>query len=308
MKNKKIGVLLGEKLNPFWTEMGKYYKALAPEKGFEIECFWPFEEMDEEAQLKRLEEMIKLDFDFLVINPLSDQNLVPGIIQATRKGIHVIDVGEKTNQEKVKEAKPLYAPLKTVDFYQQGVLGAQYIIKKLQPVGQSDVAIMEGRKKAIQSVKRSQGAADTFQKNPFISVVKKDSAHFDRDIAKVLAKKWLQEIPSIKAFFCANDLMALGVAEVVRPLRRSDEVIIVGVDFIQESKEAIEKGILNASVAFSTESVAQAVLESALKVLKGEKISNRFQVGSKVVDKKKHRCSPVLYEEGKGMMGRRMKR
>lgn len=284
MKNKKIAVLVGEKSNPFWTEMERYYKALGPEKGFEIECFWPFEKMDEEAQLKRLEEMIKLDFDVLVINPLSDQNLVPGIIQATRNGIPVIDVGEKTNQEKVKEAKPLYVPLKTVDFYQQGVLGAQYIIKKLQRVGQSDVAIVEGRKKAIQSVKRSQGAADTFQKNPFISVVKRDSAQFERDIAKVLAEIWLQEVPSIKAYFCANDLMALGVAEVVRPLRRSEEVIIVGVDFIQESKEAIQKGILNASVAFSTESVARVVLESAEKILRGEKLSVDFQVESRVID------------------------
>jgi len=286
MKNKKIGVLLGEKSNPFWTEMEKHYKALAPKKGFEIECLWPFEEMDEEVQLKKLKEMIRFDFDILVINPLSDQNLVPGIIQATQKGIHVIDVGEKTNQEKVKEAKPLYAPLKTVDFYQQGVLGAQYIIKKLQHVGQSDVAIMEGRKKAIQSVKRSQGAADTFQKNPFISVVKRDSAQFDRGIAKVLATEWLQEIPSIKAFFCANDLMALGVAEAIRPIRSPKETIIIGVDLIQESVKAIQKGLLNASVAFSSEKVAKVVLESALKVLKGERISDDFKVKSMVVDRK----------------------
>lgn len=57
MKSKKIGVLLGEKSNPFWTEMERHYEALALGKGFEIECFWPFEKMDEQAQLKRLEEI-----------------------------------------------------------------------------------------------------------------------------------------------------------------------------------------------------------------------------------------------------------
>lgn len=285
MKNKKIGVLLGEKSNPFWTEMGKHYQALASEKGFEIECFWPFEKMDEEAQLKRLEEMIKLDFDILVVNPLSDQNLVPGIIQATQKEIYVIDVGEKTNQERIKETIPYYVPLKTVDFYYQGVLGAKYIVEMLQQEGPHKVVIIEGRKEAMQSIKRSQGAVDTFSKYPSIQLIGRESADFDRMKAKFVAKKIFREEPEISAFFCVNDLMALGAAEVVRSLRRSDEVIIVGVDFIQESKEAIQKGILNASVAFSTESVARVVLESALNVIKGEKISNTFQVGSKVIDK-----------------------
>lgn len=286
MKNKKIGVLLGEKSNPFWTEMEKHYKALAPKKGFEIECFWPFEEMNEEAQLKKLEEMIRFDFDVLVINPLSDQNLVPGIIQATQKEIYVVDVGEKTDQERIKEAIPYYVPLKTVDFYYQGVLGAKYIVEMLRPEGSHKVVIIEGRKEAMQSIKRSQGAVDTFSKYPSIELVGRESADFDRMKAKRIAEKIFREEPEISAFFCVNDLMALGVAEVIRLLRRSDEVIIVGVDFIQESIEAIKKGILNASVAFSTESVARVVLESVSKVLKGERISDDFRVKNKVVGRK----------------------
>ena len=287
MKNKKIGVLLGEKSNPFWTEMEKHYKALAPKKGFEIECFWPFEEMNEEAQLKKLEEMIRFDFDVLVINPLSDQNLVPGIIQATQKEIYVVDVGEKTDQERIKEAIPYYVPLKTVDFYYQGVLGAKYIVEMLRPEGSHKVVIIEGRKEAMQSIKRSQGAVDTFSKYPSIELVGRESADFDRMKAKRIAEKIFREEPEIRAFFCVNDLMALGVAEVIRLFGRSDdEVIIVGVDFIQESMEAIKKGILNASVAFSTESVARVVLESVSKVLKGERISDDFRVKNKVVGRK----------------------
>lgn len=130
-----------------------------------------------------------MDFDVLVINPLSDQNLVAGIIQATRNGIHVIDVGEKTNQEKVKTAKPLYVPLKTVDFYQQGVLGARYIIDRLMPGGLKKVAIIEGRKGASQSKKRSQGAADIFQEHPSVRLVKIESADFDFTKARDLAEK-----------------------------------------------------------------------------------------------------------------------
>lgn len=284
MKLKKIGILFGEKSNPFWLEMEKHYRALAPGKGFEIHSFWPIEKMNEEAQLEKFEEMIKLDFDLLVINPLNDQNLVPGIIRATRKGIQVIDVGEKTNQEKIKEAKPLYVPLKTVDFYQQGVLGAQYILNKLQPVGQTHVAIMEGRKNATQSIKRSQGAADTFQKHSLISVIRRGPADFEREMAKGLAIKWLQEVPSIRAFFCANDVMALGVVDALQSMERVNEVLVVGIDLIPEAVRAIKMGILNASVAFSPLKVAQVVLEATENVLNGKTIADTFRVESVVVD------------------------
>ncbi len=284
MKSKKIGVLLGEKSNPFWTEMERHYEALALGKGFEIECFWPFEKMDEQAQFKRLEEMIKLDFDVLVINPLSDQNLVAGIIQATRNGIHVIDVGEKTNQEKVKAAKPLYVPLKTVDFYQQGVLGARYIIDRLMPGGLEKVAIIEGRKGASQSMKRSQGAADIFQSHPSVRLVKRESADFDFNKARDLAEKMLEEEPEIKAFFCANDVMALGAVDAIHQIGRINEIMVVGIDLIKEAVESIEQGRLEASVAFSTASVAKIVLESAIQILRGEEIPNEFRVESVVVN------------------------
>jgi D-allose transport system substrate-binding protein len=285
MRGIRIAVLLGERTNPFWTEMKHHYELLAPQKGFEIECFWPFEEMDERAQQRRLEAIAELDFDGVVINPMSDQNLVEGIFAVVEKGIPVIDVGEKTRQTSVEKAKPFYVPLKTVDFYQQGVLGATYIMEQLHGVGPREVAIMEGRKGAFQSLRRSQGAADTFHRNPSFSLVRRGPADFDRRLAKDLAKVWLEEIPSIKAFFCVNDTMALGVVDALRPLHGPDEMIVVGVDLIPESVEAIRKGLLHASVAFSTEAVVRLVLESMKKILKGEKLPDRFGVESRVVDR-----------------------
>lgn len=287
MKNIKIAVLLGERSNPFWTEVKHHYDLLAPLKGFEIECFWPFEEMDEHAQSIRLNEILKLDFDAVVINPMSELNLVEGIFKAVEKGIWIIDVGEKTHQPLVEKAKPFYVPLKTVDFYQQGTLGANYIIQSLQGVGPSEVAIIEGRKGALQSIKRSQGAADTFQQNPSVSLVRRGMANFNRSLAKDLAREWMEEIPSIKAFFCVNDTMALGVADALRPLYGPEEIIIVGVDLIPESVEAIRRGLLNASVAFSTRVVAQLVLEILERLIRGEGIPNSPRIESQLVDRKR---------------------
>ncbi len=281
----RMGILMGEKSNAFWSEMERHYQFLAPKMGLEVECFWPSTDKDMDAQLRRLFEMVESKFDVLIVNPMSNHNLVSGIFHAVQKGIPVIDVGEKTDQKLVEEAKPKYIPLKTVDFYLQGVLGARYIIDRLRPGGVKKVAIIEGRKGAAQSMKRSQGAADIFQQHPSVRLVKRESADFDLTKAKDLAEKMLEEEPEIKAFFCANDVMALGAVDTIHQIGRMNEIMVVGVDLIREAAESIKQGMLEASVAFSTASVAQVVLESAIQLLRGEEIPDQFRVESVVVNR-----------------------
>lgn len=94
----------------------------------------------------------------------------------------------------------------------------------------------------------------------------------------------LEEESEIKAFFCANDVMALGVVDAIHQIGRMNEIMVVGIDLIKEAVESIEQGRLEASVAFSTASVAKIVLESAIQILRGEEIPNEFRVESVVVN------------------------
>ncbi len=295
----RIGILMGEKTNPFWEEMERHYHLIAPVLGLEIECFWP-SEMDEEAQLQKLFEMIPLKFDLVIINPMNYQNLIPGIWKANKSGIWILDVGAKTDQKLVEDAKPYYVPFKTLDFYQQGCLGARYIVDRLGSGGvNKKVAIIEGRKGATQSIGRSQGAADTFGQFAFIKLVKRAAADFDRSKAKGLAEKILYEEPEIKAFFCANDTMALGVVEAVDRLGKLDEIIVVGVDLIQEAADSIRQGRLAASVAFSTAQVAQKVLEAVPRILEKGEVVNEFCVESILVTRENISLYPLFLEKNR---------
>ncbi len=295
----RIGILLGEKTNPFWEEMERHYNRIGPSFGLEIECFGPSTETDGEAQLQTLFEMIPLKFDLLIINPMDHQNLIPAIWKANESGIWILDVGAKTDQKLVEDAKPYYVPFKTVDFYQQGCLGARYIVGQLGSGGVKKVAIIEGRKGATQSIGRSQGAADTFEQFGFIKLVQRASADFDRSKAKGLAEKILYEEPEIKAFFCANDTMALGVVEAVDRLGKLDEIIVVGVDLIQEAADSIRQGRLAASVAFSTAQVAQKVLEAVLRILEKGEFVIEFCVESILVTRENVSLYPSLLEKSR---------
>jgi len=137
------------------------------------------------------------------------------------------------------------------------------------------------------------GAADAFAKEKSIQRVIRDSADFDRKKARRAATRILSIDPEVGAFFCANDLMALGVVDAIRRLKWQPETLVVGVDLIQEAREAIRADLMEASVAFSTASVAKAVLESALKVLKGKAVGKAYLVKSALV----HRRNLDSWEE-----------
>lgn len=276
---------MGDRSNPFWTEMQNQYDRIASKLEISVQYFWPSSENVGESQLLIFMEMLSLGFNGIVLNPINRYNLVSGVLQAVRRGIYVLDVGAKTDQESVRNAKPYYTPVRTVNFYQQGVLGATYIVQRLRPLGGGKVVIIEGRPESVQSIKRSQGAANVFLKEPSIHLMKRVSADFDREKAKDVALEILQQDIEVRAFFCMNDLMALGVSSAVSALNRHGQTMIVGVDLIKEARQAIRNGLMEASVAFSLASVARVVLEATLRIFKGEEIPNEFSVPSILINK-----------------------
>ena len=281
----RIAVLLGDRSNPFWTEMEREYRFLAPEVSMDVELFWAHPEKDREAQLAKLFEILTLPIDAVVVNPLSSKNLVPGIMKAAAERIPVLDVGAKTDQESVKGAAPIYHPVRTVDFFQQGLMGGGYICQRLAASGGGKVAIIEGRPDSTQSMGRSAGAAHAFESAPSVRLVCREPADFDRSRAAVVSRTILEREPHLLAFFCANDVMALGVADTVATLAGHPEIIIVGVDLTQESRKAIREGIMAASVAFSPKSVAQVVLNAINSIMAGKGLEEGFTVTSTLVSR-----------------------
>jgi len=279
----RIGILMADKSNPFWIDMKRHYDRLSRNMGIESEYFWPIPPGDPSAQSKMLMEMVAYGFDVIIINPLNNNNLVSGIFKASDRKIPILDVGGKTNQVLVKGAEPHYLAVQTVDFYQQGKLGSEYISSRLKPGKGNKVAILEGRSDSAQSIGRSKGAADIFGNDPKIQLLFKEQADFDRKKASITTKILFKNEPKIDAFFCVNDLMALGVADAVSQLKIPKRPIIVGVDLIDEAKKAIKIGVINASVAFSRAQVAAGILKKAIEIIDGEEHSTLFPISSYLV-------------------------
>ena len=123
----------------------------------------------------------------------------------------------------------------------------------------------KGGRTPLSSIGRSNGALEIFEAHPKIRILTRPHADYDREKAAAVVKGLLEKGHTIDAFFCVNDLMALGVADVIAMKQReiSRKPMIVGVDLIDEAREAIRKGLIDASVAFSRSEVAAFALNMA---------------------------------------------
>ena len=238
----KLGSVAKAFENEYWRTL-KEGEELAvkkfQDKGYNIE----FEmksaqgEGDEQGQLSIVEDMINKKFSALLLSPISDGNLVPGVEKAQKNGIPVINV----NDGIIKNAEIFVGPKAIMN----GQLAAEWISNKLG--GEGDVAIVIGMPKAFAARQRTLGFESWMKENsPKINIVEKQNADWDRAKAKDLADIWIKKHPNLKAIFCNNDVMALGVQEAVNASGR--DILVVGVDGIQEAYNSIKKGEMDATI------------------------------------------------------------
>jgi len=267
-KPLKIGAVLITLANPFWVSMKEGYDHTAQEFEVTIDVQAAPQENSVTAQLNIFENMVAKDYDALVGHTITAQNLIPGLVKATRKGIPIV-TDNRVDLEAALEAgaKPIVIGL--VDFYAQGKVGAKYIVRELTKKGGGKVAIIEGLPGAPQSEARRDGARDAFEAAKGIELVSVQPGNWDRAKAYSVATNLLQAHPDLKGIMCANDTMALAAVEAVESAGKRGQVMVVGIDLISQGKEAIREGRLAGSVAFSPFVIGEICARAAIAAAQG---------------------------------------
>ncbi len=264
-----LAVLMPFSENSFWRELQDRFACLAGRRKLDLQFFRP-QGQDPVNQADCLRQILNKGFDLIIVNPANDNALAEAIFEAAAKSVYVLDVGMKMKQDLVRKAVPYYVPLRAADFLEQGKLGASYIAARLAGAKLCAVAVVEGRRDAFQSNERCRGACEVFSRTSAVERVGCLIAGFDRTKARELGLGLLRGDPAVKACFCANDEMALGIADAVDSVGGLQDFIVVGVDGTQAGCRAVMDGRISATVAFSRREVARAVLDAAFVVLKKE--------------------------------------
>lgn len=218
-------------------------------------------EGDEQGQLAVAKDMINKKYSALLLSPISDGNLVPAVEDAVKANIPVLNVNDG-----IIASAPNYVGPRAI---QNGELAAEWIAKKIENKGK--VAIVIGMPKAFAARQRTTGFENWMKANaPDVEIVEKQNADWDRAKAKDLADTWIKKHPDLKAIFCNNDTMALGVVEAVKASGK--QILVVGVDGIGEAYESIKKGEMAATVDSFPKYKGQVAVETAIRILGGQKV------------------------------------
>jgi ribose transport system substrate-binding protein len=230
-------------------------------------------ESDEQGQYSIVKDMVNKKYSALLLSPISDGNLVPGVEEALKAKIPVVNVNDG-----IIAIAPNYVGPRAI---QNGELAAEWIAGKIGKEGK--VAIVIGMPKAFAARERTAGFENWIKANaPNIEIAEKQNADWDRVKAKDLAATWIKKHPDLKAIFCNNDTMALGVVEAVKASGKN--ILVVGVDGIGEAYESIRKGELSATIDSFPKFKGQIAVEATLRILGGQKIPRVIWTPQALID------------------------
>ncbi len=118
---------------------------------------------------------------------------------------------------------------------------------------------------------RSKGFHSVVDRYPNLKMVAQQSADFNRSKALEVMESILQAQPDVKAVFCGNDAMALGVVQAVLVNGRAGKVKVFGFDGSDDAITSIMDDKLAATAMQYPKIIAKTVAEFADRYLKGDR-------------------------------------
>jgi D-allose transport system substrate-binding protein len=256
--------------NPFWVSMQEGIKKEAEKLGVTVDIFASPSESDVQAQLLLFEDALNKNYKGIAFAPISAVNLVQPAAKAYKKGIFLVNLDEKVDVASLKQAGGNVEAFITTDNVAVGKKGADFIVQQLG-AGGGKVAIVEGKAGAASGEARKKGATEAFQSAKNVQLVASQPADWDRLRALDVATNVMQTNPDLKAFYCCNDTMALGVMQAVQNVGKAGKILVVGTDGTPEALQMIDAGRLTATVAQDPAKVGATGLDLLVEAAKSGK-------------------------------------
>ena len=242
----EYAIILKTQATDFWVKMWKGVEEEAEAKGVKVDLYAAQSEEDLEGQLTILESCISKGYKGIGIAPLSSVNVLPGIGEATEKGITIVDIDEKFDEQELENQGGATVAYVATDNVAVGNKGGQYIVDNVDEGAQ--VAIIEGKSGNQSSEDRAEGARKAFE-DAGLDIIGSQAADWDRQTALDIATTYIQQNPDLKGIYCCNDGMALGAIQAVINADKVGEILVVGTDGDSEAVESIAAEQLSATVA-----------------------------------------------------------
>ena len=242
---ERFALLLKPLANEYWATMSDGVLEWAEANNVVVNVYGAESEENLVGQLSQLEDIINREYTGIAAAPLSPVNLITGILMANERDIPIINVDEPVDFDELRASGGSMIANVTTDNIAVGRRGGQFIV---DTIGTGQVAIIEGTGGNVTSQRRAAGAREIFEATDGVELVASQPADWDRVRALDVATNLIQANPDLRAFYAANDTMALGIFQAVQNAGLTDQIIVVGTDAVPGAVESVANGEMAATV------------------------------------------------------------
>ncbi|MDD7425833.1 MAG: ribose ABC transporter substrate-binding protein RbsB [[Actinobacillus] rossii] len=255
--------------NPFFVSLKDGAQKKADELGYKLVVL--DSQNDPAKELSNVEDLTVRGAKVLLINPTDSAAVGNAVAIANRNKIPVITLDRGA-------AKGDVVSHIASDNVAGGKMAGDFIAQKLG--NSAKVIQLEGLAGTSAARERGEGFKQAVDEHKF-AVLASQPADFDRTKGLNVTENLLASKGDVQAIFAQNDEMALGALRAIGAANK--KVLVVGFDGTDDGVKAVKSGKLAATVAQQPELIGSLGVETADKILKGEKVEAKIPVALKVV-------------------------
>lgn len=255
--------------NPFFVSLKDGAQKKADELGYKLVVL--DSQNDPAKELSNVEDLTVRGAKVLLINPTDSAAVGNAVAIANRNKIPVITLDRGA-------AKGDVVSHIASDNVAGGKMAGDFIAQKLG--NGTKVIQLEGLAGTSAARERGEGFKQAVDEHKF-AVLASQPADFDRTKGLNVTENLLASKGDVQAIFAQNDEMALGALRAIGAANK--KVLVVGFDGTDDGVKAVKSGKLAATVAQQPELIGSLGVETADKILKGEKVEAKIPVALKVV-------------------------
>ncbi|MBS9430764.1 ribose ABC transporter substrate-binding protein RbsB [Photorhabdus akhurstii] len=268
-----IALVISTLNNPFFVTMKDSAQKEADKLGYDLIVL---DSQDNPAkELANVQDLTVRGTKLMLINPTDSDAVGNAIMMANNAKIPVITLDRIANKGTVVSHI-------ASDNRLGGKIAGDFIAEKLG--NEAKIIQLEGIAGTSAARERGEGFNKVAQEHKF-NVLASQPADFDRTKGLNVMQNLLTAHPAVQAVFAQNDEMALGALRALQTAGKSD-VLVVGFDGTGDGIKAVQSGKLGATIAQRPDQIGIVGVQTANKVLRGEKVKAVIPVELELVIKK----------------------
>jgi ribose transport system substrate-binding protein len=275
-KQPTIAFFVKNVTNPFWKGCRIGAEKAAKELNVNLEVVAPTKPDNIEEQTRLVEDWIVKKPDAFVFVPVDYKALVPSIQKANKAGIPVVNYNNRMTD--VDLVTYIGSDDEKIEYEV-----ATYLFKSMG--GKGKIIHIDGVPAASTAQARKRGLMRALKDFPNIELLASQPGQYRRLPAVQVFENLMQRFPQIDAVVCANDDMAVGVAESLAAAGRGGKTKVTGVDGIPDATAAIAAGKMFATADFSGHDQAYLAVTAAVRYLHKQPVPKEIILPIVIIDK-----------------------